>query len=155
MSPEKKEFLQKAINLSWYIAQEVADKTMFFHGEEQMVSSTLILADILEKSDWGAHPLAQERYPDLKKGKTCNNLTLLETDKAWDAGIAVYEGKNFKNFQDWGAFATHLSDMISFRPTVLKVYFYDPTKWYDREIIQKFNLGVYEYWLNRIMPQIV
>lgn len=155
LTVDQRAFLEKAIDLSWSIADAVHSKGWLFFEEGRQVSSTLVLAEIISNSRWGAHPLVVDRYPSNKRGKYSNNVLLLEADKAWSSKTISYEGKEYKTFEDWGHLASHFSDCLTLRPELFRKYAYNPTDvCYDNPIIEEHRLGVYEFWRNRTIPEI-
>lgn len=144
----REEFFNKALDFAYYLVSEVNMKSSFFYQDMREVSSTLLLADILDKSQWGTHPLAQNRFPDPKKGKFCNNLLLLEIDKAWTSKTVTYRDVKYKTFEDWGSFATHLTDMLVFRQAFFDKYSYETLlnlDYNEGSLVEKFKDT--EYWL--------
>lgn len=142
LSPKALAFLEKAIQFSWHVANEVDLKHQFFKGAPLKASSTLILQDILKRTEWGAHPLAQEKY--LGTLKDANNLLLMENDSAWTNKTVKHEGKVYKSFPNWSALSTHISDLIVFRPSYQDQYLLS-TRVYTKDIL-KYGLEEFEYW---------
>jgi hypothetical protein len=119
---DREEFFQNALQASICAAKEAELKLAFFKQQDLKVSSTLILVDILEKSDWGAAIPAKPRYKCPKKGRPFNNLLSLEADSSWTSKVATIDGKKLKMFDDWGAFISHLTDLICFRESYYSKY---------------------------------
>lgn len=116
LTAKKLEFLEKAIKLSWRVYDKVRVDTAFVYGNPKKISSSLILAELLEKSNFGEHPLAQEKDPG--SNKPANNLTLMPFDRknksCWKGKHITYKGKDYKSFSDWDEFCLTFSDQISF-----------------------------------------
>jgi hypothetical protein len=66
---------------------------------------SILLAEYIYKSDWGAHPLAKE---------PANNPLLLELDTDWDGKVIKHEGKYYKQFRELMDCAVTFSDDIVF-----------------------------------------
>lgn len=145
LPPQQREFLVKSINFSWWITQQAQFKLNFFYQQEPHLSSTLILAEILAKSEFGEHPLSQPLCPP-KSSKFSNNLTLLETDTTWAGKTIKYLDKEYKAFESWEEFGTCLSDLIAFRKGgFLNRYLMSnlPTTEYN-ELIKNYRLEDFE-----------
>lgn len=110
---QQRRFLVKAVNFSWYLVEQVKAKTKFRFGKPAEVSSTLILSEILYKSEFGDHPMSGLAYPE-KSRKWANNLTLMPADIYWIGKTNEYEGVLYKAFEDWEAFGLHFSDGLAF-----------------------------------------
>ncbi len=125
MSPETQkiteEDFQRLLEHSYYIVSEAYQKMRFFKGHDLKASSTLILMDLIK--NWG-HPCTKSTLNGAKKAKEANNLLLLPVDSSWNQKILVWEGAKFKSFQEWGAHATHVSDLLVFRPSFFSKYDY-------------------------------
>lgn len=112
LSEEQKQFLLKVVPLaktisSWVFAKEDFIKSVPY---KNLLSPSLVLADILINSNWGSHPLAQP----FNNKRYSNNLSLLEKNSLWEGKIQKYEGKEYKAYVDWIHFATDYSDLIVF-----------------------------------------
>lgn len=122
LSKPSPEDFEKLLHHSYLIASEAEVKISFFRQENFKVSSTLILLDLLK--NWG-HPASQSRFKDPKKGRPANNLLLLEVDSSWTSqDVLKLDDKKFKAFEDWGAHAVHVSDLICFRDAYRQRYSY-------------------------------
>lgn len=133
---------EKLLHHSWLITSEAHQKMLFFKGVDLRVSSTLIFLDLLK--NWG-HPCTMANYDGKKKARAANNLLLLEADSSWkNQSIIKHEDKVFKSFEDFGAHATHVSDLLVFRSSFFSKYDYSNLKdlCYDIGI----DLEVTEYW---------
>jgi hypothetical protein len=143
LGKSQKEFLFKAIVFSQYLAEQIENKLSLFYGVEVGISSTTILAEILYKSEFGEHPLAQETYP-IKSTKWANNLTLLELDESWNSKFLKYDGKFFKSFCSWESYATHLSDILVFRKEFNKYLMSTTPPTEYNILIENYNLKEFE-----------
>jgi len=123
LPPQQKIYLIKSIDYSWYLWNQTVAKFHFFKGHCEPISSTLILAELLLKSEFGEHPLAQEVYPP-KTTKGANNLMLLENDTSWTGKLLKYEGKEYKSFANWEEFGVHFTDLLVFRKNEIHPYLY-------------------------------
>ena len=135
----QRNFLVKAINFSWYLQYQIESKYKFFYGGSPKVSSTLLLAEIVYKSEWGLHPVSRD---DEKWG---NNLALLEVDKYWTHKTIC---EKYKAFSDWESFGTHWSDIIvmhkkleGYTLDLLENSCYDSNR---KELILLYNLKEFE-----------
>jgi hypothetical protein len=105
-------YLDSIIPWSWFIENQTQIKAIEFKGlvGAYGLSSVLFTCEALISTDWGSHPLAQEKY----KGKEANNLTLMEATKYWDGRKIKFNGQEYKAFDNWEDFCIHYSDWIVF-----------------------------------------
>jgi hypothetical protein len=143
LSTDQLDFLEKAIPLSWKIYSNVRLQTAYFYGKAYNLSSTLILLDLVAKSDFGRHPLALEREP--KSNKLANNLTLIKHPRKEKGKSILWEGDLYRSFNDWDDFSVTFSDTISFKRAVAKEYLFDKlsTNLYN-SLIDVYNLENFE-----------
>lgn len=139
----EKQYLAWAITFSHYLYDQIRAKSSFFK-RSLPISSTLILAEILFKSEFGSHPLCKEKYPE-KDGKWSNNLTCLELDEHWNGKFLKYEGKFYKTFKTAEEWGIHHTDIIVFHQGKADPYLYKnlPTTCYT-SLIKTYNLGEFE-----------
>lgn len=152
LTPKHKDFLARVITFSWHLTQEIQNKYLFFNNSAVKISSSLILGEILYRSEWGEHPLAKERFPNDKTGKWSNNLVLLESDAVWTSKFIEYKGKKYKSFKDWGSFGTHFTDLICFNQNTSYSFESLSTRCYDSNIqnlIENYDLKEFEFWLEQ------
>jgi len=156
LTKHQKEFLEKLIPWARFIQEQTRIKANVFkkikspHG----IFAGLVIADIIYYSNWGEHPLAQEKY----RNKLSNNLALLEANDYWSGKSIKYENQDYKLFNDWENFSIHYSDLIVFSgwySELLKCSRFDeqifilslikPNPVYYNETVKKliesFNLG--------------
>lgn len=114
---------EKLLHHSYYIVSEASVKGAFFKGQNLRASSTLIFLDLLKY--WG-HPCTMLTVGGAKKARAANNLLLLEADSSWkNQNVVKHDGKVWKSFEDWGSFATHVSDLLVFRQNFFNSYSYE------------------------------
>lgn len=107
LSDHKKEFLAKLVPLSLTIQEWTIGKAILLNKKTLMgVLPSVILADLIIKSDWYTHPISQEKF----NKKDSNNLSLLESTQG---KCNTYEGKQYKPYKDWQAFAADYSDLLA------------------------------------------
>ncbi len=136
------ELFQQLLEHSYLIVSDARTKSIFFKQEDRRASSTLILVDLIK--NWG-HPATCANFNNQKKGRPANNLLLLLSDVSWNQKIVTWEGQKFKSYDDWGAHATHVSDLICFRDSFYKNYSYTKLEemCYDQDIEKYISM---EYW---------
>lgn len=144
MAPTPEEF-EKLLHHSYLVASEAELKLNFFKQEDTKISSTLILLDLLK--NWG-HPVTKSRFGCQKKGKPVNNLLLLEVDSSWNQNFVKFEDKKFKSFEDWGASAVHVSDLICFREAYKQKYCYSKFLLMCYDIEEVIRGQEYQWQLN-------
>ena len=112
LTEDQKQFLLKAVPLAKTISSWVSAKEDFVKSKpyRNLLSPSLVLADIIVNSNWGSHPIAQPFY----NKKYSNNLSLREKDNLWEGKSHKCEGKEYKSYADWIHFATDYSDSIVF-----------------------------------------
>ena len=112
LTTEQKNFLERVIPWGKYIQEQTRRKALALrslpcrHG----MFASIAISDILVQSNWGAHPLALQKY----KNKLSNNLAMIEVGNSSTKQKVKYEGKEFKLFDDWEHFAVGYSDHIVF-----------------------------------------
>ncbi len=140
----QREFFFQAIALSHHLHNQLKCKLGLFYGFDEEISSTILLAEILYKSEFGDHPLAQPFYPK-KSTKFANNLTLLEVDSSWEGKKLKWDGKEYKSFESFDDFCVHWTDLLTFRRGMINNYLIsaDPPNEYSM-IIENYRLGDFE-----------
>lgn len=138
-----KDYLFKAISFSHFLYDQTLGKLNFFYGLKVPLSSNHILAEILIKSEFGDHPLAQETYP-LKTNRWANNLTLLELDESWAGKFLKYEDKFYKSFKNWDEYSVHLTDTLVFRKSLIDKYLLTNPSMEYNSLINAFSLEEFE-----------
>lgn len=150
LTKEQQEFLDKSISFSWYLQEQTKLKLQFFKKNNSKISSTLLLAEILDRSKLGEHPLSKEKYPPVKDGsKWANNLTLVELDEFWVGKFIKYENTFYKSFKTWEEFGVHFTDTLVFHKGILDRFLFDNylSGMYNSErklLIETYALGEFE-----------
>lgn len=94
------------------------------------IKTSVVMAWIIYKSEFGQHPLAQPRFNTGLESPTWqhgNNLLLLETDNFWHDDVIDFEGKKFRSFKGWGIFAKHLVELLSWSNTYMRMFWMTST----------------------------
>lgn len=140
LAPTSEDY-EKLLHLSYLVVSEANVKAKFFRGIDLRASSTLIFLDLLKY--WG-HPVTMFNLNGAKKSRESNNLLLLEVDSAWNQSQVVWEGVKYKAFDSWGSFATHVSDLLTFRESFFLKYSWEKfnASCYDIDT----ETGALEYW---------
>lgn len=112
LTQNQKEFLERVIPWAKFIQDQTQAKAHVFKNIPSPfgIYASVVLADIIVKSNWGEHPLSQPTY----KRKAANNLCLLEATPEWSNEQIKYEGTEFKLFENFESFSIHYSDLIIF-----------------------------------------
>jgi hypothetical protein len=86
------------------------------------IKASLVAATCIHSSQWGIHPLAQDRYyASPEQWFYANNLLMWEADSYWHGDVIPFENKTFKSFRTWGDFAIHTSDLYSWSDVYARV----------------------------------
>jgi hypothetical protein len=106
------DFIDRLTPWAWIIEQWSAEKAWEFRSLPKApgYSSILFAVQVIDASNWGTHPLAQEEY----KGRPANNITLMEVNEWWDGKKVSFQGKEYKLFSSWEDFCIHFSDTVVF-----------------------------------------
>lgn len=108
------DYLEKLIPLSRLISDWTRMKAEFIYLDSPGgIDSTIILAEILIRSEWGDHPVSRE-FVQGEKTKYSNNLSLLECGEHWRGKSNLYEGISYRAYKDWKVFAVDYSDHLTF-----------------------------------------
>ena len=149
LNQSQREFFLRVVPLSIFVQEQTIEKS--FVTEKETVSgifSSIICANIILRSNWGTHPVAQQ-----------DNLALLLSHKFWKKSVFEFEGIKYKSFKNWREFAIEYSDVLAWQngfERILKInsrneqlkalVLMDPNLTYDKmaQVIQDFGLSEFD-----------
>jgi flagellum-specific peptidoglycan hydrolase FlgJ len=107
----QRDFLSKLIPLCRLISEWTYSKSEFIGVRSPRgVSTSLLLAEILLKSDWGTHPISQMDFFN----KYSNNLSLELADDDWKGKSHTFREVKYKAYRDWESYGVSRSDEFVF-----------------------------------------
>lgn len=119
MSEPQKLFFVTLVPVAYWIQEQTHMKC---HARTNPVPTkygifaSIIAAHCILKSDWGTHPVCQDRvYLDTKNWVHGNNFWLKEAGDVWKRDVVAYKRKVYRSYQDWGAFAIDMSDSFGWQ----------------------------------------
>lgn len=102
---EQRDFLSRLVSFARFIQQTTYDKCRATRIETEMgICASLVMADIVVKSDWGTHEIAKKE----------NNLCLLPKADYWKGKCAESGGVSYRTYSSWLDFSVDLSDELTF-----------------------------------------
>lgn len=111
LSKPEQDFLVKLVPLARKIQEWTLMKADFLGTPcPRGVLTSITLADILYRSEWGAHPLCKPEH----NNRYSNNLSLLEAGQHWKGRVQEYEGKRYRSYKDWRECGLDISDDLTF-----------------------------------------
>jgi flagellum-specific peptidoglycan hydrolase FlgJ len=147
----QKEFLRCLISFSRLVQEQTQQKYKLITGKDSPgIFASIIIAETIIRSDWGVHKIAKKE----------NNLYLLEKDFYFKGKGTEFEGKVYKNYDNWLDFFVDLGDYFIFSKlynNVLEAKNLDAQldkllliSGYNKELCVKIEeiiseLGLYEY----------
>ncbi len=112
LKPEELYFLRTIVPWTLYLNSQTRLKAKIIKRVSFIgVYPSLVLADILIKSEFGKNPIAKEIF----RGRQSNNLTLMPVDEVWSGDKTKFLGTFYKMFETWEDFFIHWSDLLIFR----------------------------------------
>jgi flagellum-specific peptidoglycan hydrolase FlgJ len=129
LSKQQEEFLSKLTPWAMRCSNETQIKAQEYRSlwRAYGVSSILFVVEVIDKSNWGSHPLAREEF----KSRPANNLTLMKSNEFWDGRKVRFDGEDYKMFDSWEDFCNHYSDQMVFPRKYLEILM---EKDYSRQI---------------------
>ena len=111
LSDLEKLFLLKIVPIARLIQKWTKNKAEFVNKlSSHGIFSSIIIANIILKSEWGRHPISQEKFD----GKYSNNLLLIKSNKFWTGRTHIYQNNQYKAYKDWEEFCVDYSDWVVF-----------------------------------------
>lgn len=123
LDSEERLFLQGIVSLGQFVQSQVMMKCANEDFDNEIytrfgIAVSLVAAHCIHKSNWGKHPVSRPRYTPA--GSTqwmhANNLALVEADDDWKNAKRSYlthENVDFNAYGEWGDFAIHFSDRLT------------------------------------------
>ena len=112
LTESQKLFAGSLLPLAEHVQDLTRRKAIEYKGIMEAVglNPTVFICEVVITSNWGTHPVSQETY----KGKSANNLLLLQPVSLWDGPRARFEGQDYCMYLSWDEFAVEFSDYIVF-----------------------------------------
>lgn len=105
LSEEQFDFLQRLVPFGKLIQDMTWEKCQLIRVySPQGICASLVMADIILRSDWGRHVVA------LKE----NNLSLLEKTDYWKGKSVDVAGKSYRTYGSWLDYSIDLTDEMTF-----------------------------------------
>jgi len=102
---EKRDFLVRLVSFARLIQATTYDKCEILRIDSVMgICSSIVMGDIIIKSNWGTHLAASKE----------SNLSLLEKTEYWKGKCIEIEGKGFRCYPSWLDFSLDWTDELTF-----------------------------------------
>lgn len=104
LKPEQQQFLEKLVSCARLIQAFTQEKCwqQGLYAQRGLLAS-IIMAAIIDASDWGENPIAKKE----------SNLLLLEKQAYWLGKSVESKGKLYRSYASWLDFATDYSDELT------------------------------------------